>query len=81
MNAEEGSRRARDEDAGLVDGVVGWIEGTVVFEGAFFQGEQEGRCHPLIYGVFGYVDEKEGEHTTNVVSGGLGVLMVKKDSY
>lgn len=32
MDAEEGCRTSRNEDADLVDGVVGWVEGAVFFE-------------------------------------------------
>ena len=32
MDAEERGGGARDEDADLVDGVVGGVEGAVVFE-------------------------------------------------
>ena len=32
MDAEERGRGTRDEDAGLVEEVVGWVEGAVVFE-------------------------------------------------
>ncbi len=60
MDAKERRRGTRDEDAGLVDGVVGRVEGTIVSEGAFFQGEEKGRCNALVYGVFGDVDQEEG---------------------
>lgn len=62
VESEEGGGGAGDEDAGLVDGVVGGVEGAVVGEGGGGEGEEEGGGHALVYGVFGYVDEEEGEH-------------------
>ena len=63
-------RRARDEYAELVDCVVGWVEIAKVFEwGARGRGvcgwvraKEEGGGDALIDGVFGNVDEEEGEH-------------------
>ena len=62
MDAEKGGRGAGDKYAGLVDGVVGGVEGAVVGEGGGVEGEEEGRRDSLVYGVFGDVDEEEGEH-------------------
>ena len=62
MDSEEGGGAAGDEDAGLVDGVVGGVEGAVVRERGLWEGEQEGRRDALVDGVFGYVDEEEWEH-------------------
>lgn len=49
-------RTPGNEDANLVDGVVGWVEGAVFFEWGGFDGEEEGWCYALVYCVFGYVD-------------------------
>lgn len=64
VDADEGRGGARYENAGLVDGVVGWVEGTEVLEGCFFQGEEECWGNALIYRVFGDVDQEKGEHAT-----------------
>ena len=63
MYAKEGRRGTRDEDARLVDSVVGRIKGTVVFEWSFAQREEKSRRNALIYGVFGDVDQEEWQHT------------------
>lgn len=64
MDAEEGCGRTGDEDAGLVDEAVDRVEGTVAAEGVTRGGsfEEQGRGHALVDGVFGDVDEEEGEH-------------------
>lgn len=36
-------------------------------EGGGGEGEEEGGGHALVYGVFGYIDEEEGEHAVGVV--------------
>ena len=40
--ANKGGRGAGDEDAGLVDGIVGGVEGAVVVEWCGGQGKEEG---------------------------------------
>lgn len=62
MYSEKGRGGAGDEDAGLVDGVVGWVEGAVVLEGGGGEGEEQGWGDALVDCVFGYVDEEEWEH-------------------
>ena len=62
VDAEEGCGGAGEEDAELVDGVVGWVEGAVLGEGCLVEGKEEGRRDALVDGVFGDVDEEEGEH-------------------
>ena len=68
VNAEEGSRGAREKDASLVNCVIGWIEGAVFFEGALVEREEEGRRDTLIDCVFGNVYEKKRKHTKHVAS-------------
>lgn len=62
MDADEGRGGARDEDADLVNCVVGAVEGAVFVEGRGVEGEEEGGCDALVYGVFGNVDKEKGEH-------------------
>ena len=62
MQTDERGGGAGEEDAGLVDGAVDGVEGAVVCEWRGVDGEEEGGCHALVYGVFGNVDEDEGEH-------------------
>jgi hypothetical protein len=62
VDSDEGCGGARDEDADLIDGLVGAVEGAVLGEGGRGEGEEEGGGDALIYGVFGDVDEEEGEH-------------------
>ena len=67
MNAEEGGGGAGEEDACLVDGGVGWVEGAVGGErGCGREGEEEDRMDALVDGVFCYVDEEEREHAGGV---------------
>ena len=70
MDADEGCGGAGEEDADLVDGVVGAVEGAVLGEGGRGEGKQEGRRDALVDGVFGDVDEEEGEHAGGWVSSG-----------
>ncbi|MCJ1388474.1 hypothetical protein MMC18_001321 [Xylographa bjoerkii] len=62
VDAHEGGRGAGEEDAGLVDELVGGVEGAVGGEGGGGEGEEERGGHALVDGVFGDVDEQEGEH-------------------
>ena len=62
MDAEEGSRGARDEDADLVEEAIGWVEGAVVVERGGGEGEEEVGDEGGVDGVFGDVDEEEGDH-------------------
>ena len=63
MDPHEGRGGAGDEDAGLVDGAVDGVELPVLGEGGgAAQGEEEGGGYALVDGVFGYVDQEEGEH-------------------
>ena len=66
MDAEEGRRGAGDEDAELVDGGVGGVERAVACEGGAWEWEEEGWCDALVDGVFGDVDEEEGEHAVGL---------------
>ena len=59
-DAEEGERGAGEEDAELVDGAVGGVEGAIVFEGGRGKGKEEGGGDTLVDGVFGDVDEEAG---------------------
>ena len=56
MDSEKWRAGARDEDSDLVNGVVGWIERSIVFERCFWERKQEGWRDALIDGVFGDVD-------------------------
>ena len=56
VDAQEGGRGAGDEDAGLVEEGVGWVEGAVVGEGGGGEGEEEDGVEAEVNGVFGYVD-------------------------
>lgn len=58
VEADEGSAGAGDEDADLVDGIVGWIEGTILAERRVVEWEEECRSDALIDRVFGNVHEK-----------------------
>ncbi len=60
--AEKGKGGAGEEDAELVEGGVGGVEGAVVREGGGGEGEEEEGVQGLVDGVFGGVDEEEGEH-------------------
>lgn len=60
VDAEKGGGAAGDEDAELVDGVVGDVGVAVVLEGHVFDGEEEGRRDALVDGVFCDVDQEEG---------------------
>lgn len=62
MQSEEGRAGACDEDAELVEERVEGVEGAVGCEGCGGQGEEERWGYALVYGVFGDVDEEEGEH-------------------
>jgi hypothetical protein len=62
VDADKGRAGSRDEDADLVDGVVGGVEGPVLFKGAGVEGEKQGRRHALVDGIFGNVDEEQREH-------------------
>lgn len=62
MQAEERGGGAGEEDAGLVDGGVDWIERAVVREGCGRKGEEKRGRHALVDGVFCDVDEEEGKH-------------------
>ena len=53
MDAEKRRGGAGDEDAGLVDGVVGWVEGAEGVEGRSIKRKQEGRGDAKVDGVFG----------------------------
>ena len=66
---EDGEGGAGDEDAGLVDEAVGWIEGTVGVEGGGggFYVEEEGGSYTLIDGILGDVDEEEWKHAIGKV--------------
>ena len=54
--SDKGGRGTGDEDARLVDGVVGGIKGAVVVEWCGGQGEEESGGYALVDGVFSYVD-------------------------
>lgn len=56
VDADEGRRGARDEDAELVDGGVGRVEGAVAAEGGAGEGEEEGWGDALVDAVLGDVD-------------------------
>ena len=60
LDLDERKRGARDEDAELVDGVVGRVEGTVLFERSFVQGEEKSGRDALVDGILGHVDKEEG---------------------
>lgn len=62
MDANEGVRRAGDEDPDLVDCVVGWVGVAVAVEGHFGEREEECGGDALVDGVFANVDKEEGEH-------------------
>lgn len=62
MYANEGCGGAGDEDANLVDGVVGRVEGTVFREWRGCEWEEESWCNTLVDGVLGNVYEEEWEH-------------------
>lgn len=62
VDADEGGGGAGDEDADLVDGVVGGVEGAVFVEGGGGEWEEQRWGYALVDGVFGDVDEEEGEH-------------------
>ena len=68
MDTDERERRARDEDADLVDEGVGGVEGTVRGKWGGGEGKEEGWGDALVDGVFGNVDEEEGEHAVRDVS-------------
>ena len=67
MDAEERRRGTGNEDAKLVDGGVGGVERAVACEGRVGEREEEGWRDALVDGVFGDVDEEEGEHAVGVV--------------
>ena len=62
VDAQEGRRGAGEEDAGLVGELVGGVEGAVGGEGRAGDWKEERGGHGLVDGVFGGVDEEEGEH-------------------
>jgi hypothetical protein len=64
VNADKGCRGARDEDADLVDGVIGAVERAVLGEGARVEWEEQGWRYALVNCIFGNVDEEEGQHAT-----------------
>jgi hypothetical protein len=66
-DAEEWSRRARNEDTDLVDGIISWVEGTEFSEWGIGERKEESWSHTLIYGVFSDVYEKKGNHAIDVV--------------
>ena len=67
MDTQEGRGGAGEEDADLVDGVVGWVEGAELGEGRVAEGEEQGGTDALVDGVFGDVDEEEGKHAGSVL--------------
>lgn len=71
VDAEERGRGPRNEDAGLVDEVVGRVEGAVMFEWGGGEGKEQHRVETEIDGVFGNIDEEKGEHTSG------GMILVK----
>lgn len=62
MDSEERSRGAGEENADLIDGIVGWVKGPEVFEGAVLQGKEQGRGNTLIDGVLSNVYQEEWKH-------------------
>lgn len=62
VDAEQGQRGAREEDAGLVEGVVGRVEGAVVAEGGGGERKEERGRYTLVDGVFSHVDQEKGKH-------------------
>lgn len=67
MDAEKGGRRARDEDACLIDGIVGGIERTPVLKRRLVEGEEEGRCNALVDRIFGNIHQEKGQHTVSTL--------------
>ena len=65
---DERRRRSGYKDSELINSRIRRIEGAVGGEGGIGEGEEEGRCDAKVYGVFRYVDEKEGKHATKKVS-------------
>ena len=59
-DADEGQRRAGDENTELVDCAVCWVEGSEVRERSGLEGEKECWRHSLVDGIFSHVDEEEG---------------------
>ncbi len=62
MDSDEWCGGAGDEDADLVEEAVHGVEVAVVGEGGAGEREEEGGGYPLVDGVFGDVNEEEGEH-------------------
>lgn len=57
MDTKERGGGPRDEDSDLVDCIVGWIEGTVMFKGTLAEREQESGRNALVDGIFGNIDK------------------------
>ena len=64
VDAEERGRGTRNEDADLVEEVVGRVEGAVMFERGRREGKEQHRVEAEIDGVFGDKDEEKGKHTS-----------------
>ena len=52
MNPEKRRGRPRDEYPNLVDGIIGRVEGSVMFEWGVIKWKEKCRSYPLIDGVF-----------------------------
>ena len=62
VDSNERCRTAGNENANLIYGTVGRVEGSVFREWARGEGEEQGGCHSLIYGVLRDVDEQKRKH-------------------
>ena len=71
VDADEWGRGTGNEDACLIEEAIGGVEGAVPFEWGRGEGEEQHWVETEIDGVFGNVDEEEGEHATG------GVMLVK----
>lgn len=65
MNPQKGGGRSRDEDAKLVDSVVGRVKSSKMLKGRLPEVKQKGRCDSLVDCIFRNVNEQQGKHTTN----------------
>jgi hypothetical protein len=62
LDGEPGDGGAGDEDAELVESLVGDVEVAELGEGDLLKGEEERGGDSLVDGVFGPIDKEEGEH-------------------